>query len=171
MSCQTTFSLSAISRIWPPRFTERNTGNPGGSRYIDRDLNPGRWERSARARACRPDPRCTLAAVPLLNVLEGECRDLGTAECASEQLGGDGPVAQALVVASGAFRSACTCRAVNQFPRRTPLAATPFTRVMPLASSGPSSPLFAASTASFRTAVIRTLMETAPTPRASSATR
>ena len=52
-----------------------------------------------------------------------------------------------------------------------PLDATPFTRVMPLASSGASSPLSAASTASLRTAVIRTLMETAPSPRASSATR
>ena len=52
-----------------------------------------------------------------------------------------------------------------------PLDATPFTRVIPLASSGASSPLSAASTASLRTAVIRTLMETAPSPRASSATR
>ena len=48
---------------------------------------------------------------------------------------------------------------------------TPFTRVIPLASSGASNPLSAASTASLRTAVIRTLMETAPSPRASSATR
>ncbi|MGA2149008.1 MAG: hypothetical protein ABSH49_29040 [Bryobacteraceae bacterium] len=45
------------------------------------------------------------------------------------------------------------------------------TRVMPLASSGASNPLSAASTASFRTAVIRTFMETAPSPRASRATR
>ena len=42
---------------------------------------------------------------------------------------------------------------------------------MPAASSGASSPLSAASTASLRTAVIRTLMETDPSPRASSATR
>ena|ERR1039458_1904000 len=42
---------------------------------------------------------------------------------------------------------------------------------MPAASSGVSSPLPAASTASFRTAVMRTLMETDPSPRASSATR
>jgi hypothetical protein len=41
----------------------------------------------------------------------------------------------------------------GQFPKRTPLEATPFTRVMPLASSGASSLLSAASTASFRTAV------------------
>jgi hypothetical protein len=51
------------------------------------------------------------------------------------------------------------------------LDAIPFTRVIPLASSGASSPLSAASTASLRTAVTRTLMETAPSPRASSATR
>jgi hypothetical protein len=37
---------------------------------------------------------------------------------------------------------------------------------MPAASSNASSPLSAASTASFRTAVIRTLMETDPRPRA-----
>jgi hypothetical protein len=42
---------------------------------------------------------------------------------------------------SGAFRSAWACFAVSQFPRRTPLDATPFTLVMPLASSGASSPL------------------------------
>ena len=43
-------------------------------------------------------------------------------------------------------------------------------RVMPAASSGASNPLSAASTASFRTAVIRTLIEIDPSPRASSAT-
>jgi hypothetical protein len=42
----------------------------------------------------------------------------------------------------------------------TPLDLAPFTRVMPAANSGASSSLSAASTASFRTAVIRTLMET-----------
>jgi hypothetical protein len=47
----------------------------------------------------------------------------------------------------------------------------PFTRVIPVASSGASSLLSAASTASLRTAVIRTLIETAPSFRASSATR
>jgi hypothetical protein len=76
-----------------------------------------------------------------------------------------------VVVMSGAFRSACACFSESQFPKRTPLEATPFTRVIPLASSGASSPLSAASTASFRTAVIRTLIETEPRPRASSATR
>jgi hypothetical protein len=54
---------------------------------------------------------------------------------------------------------------------RTPFDATPFTRVIPAANSGARRPLSAASTASFLTAVIRTLMETAPSPRASSATR
>jgi hypothetical protein len=71
--------------------------------------------------------------------------------------------------AVGAFRSAC--RAVSLLPSRTPLDATPFSRVMALASSGDSRPLSAASTASFRSAVILTLMETAPNQRASSATR
>jgi len=77
-----------------------------------------------------------------------------------------------LVVAmSGAFNSVCACRTESQFPRRTPLDATCLTRVIPLASSGASSPLSEASTANLRTAVIRTLIETAPSPRASSATR
>ena len=76
-----------------------------------------------------------------------------------------------VVVMSGAFRSACACFSDSQFPKRTPLEATPLTRVIPLASSGASSPLSPASTASFRTAVIRTLMETEPRPRASRATR
>jgi hypothetical protein len=49
----------------------------------------------------------------------------------------------------------------GRLPRWTPLDATPFTRVIALASSGASSPLSAASTASFRTAVIRTLIEAA----------
>ena len=76
-----------------------------------------------------------------------------------------------VVVTSGVFSSVCACFTESQFPKRMPLDATPFTRVIPLASSGASSPLSAASTASLRTAVIRTLMETAPSPRASSATR
>lgn len=59
------------------------------------------------------------------------------------------------VVAFGAFRSVCACRTHSQFPRRTPLDATPFTRVIPVANSGASSPLSATSTARFRTAVIR----------------
>src|ERR1700722_6957653 len=42
---------------------------------------------------------------------------------------------------------------------------------MPAASSGASSPLSAASTASWRTAVIRTLIEIGPSLRASRATR
>ena len=52
-----------------------------------------------------------------------------------------------------------------------PELANGITRVMPLANSGASSPLSAASTASFRTAVIRTLIETEPSPRASRETR
>jgi len=68
---------------------------------------------------------------------------------------------------SGAFRSVWACRSDNQFPTRTPLALTPLMREIPAASSGASSPLSAASTASFRTAVILTLMDTEPSPRAS----
>src|ERR1035441_1903428 len=73
-----------------------------------------------------------------------------------------------LVDTSGVFRSFCACWTDNQFPTRTPTDLAPFTRA---ASSGASSPLSAASTANFRTAVMRTLMETDPRPRASNATR
>src|SRR5262249_43035349 len=45
------------------------------------------------------------------------------------------------VLASGAFKSACACVTVSQLPSRTPFEATPFTRVIPFASSGASSPL------------------------------
>src|ERR1039458_1013676 len=76
-----------------------------------------------------------------------------------------------LVATSGAFRSLWACCTDSQFPVRTPIDFAPFTRVMPAASSGASSPLSAASTASFRTAVMRTLIETDPSPRASRATR
>ena len=75
------------------------------------------------------------------------------------------------MVTSGVFSNVWACFTASQCPNRMPLDATPFTRVMPLASSGAKSPLSAASTASLRTAVIRTLMETAPSPRAYSATR
>ena len=56
-------------------------------------------------------------------------------------------------------------------PEANALGRNPFARMIPVASSGASSPLSAASTTSFRTAMIRTLMETAPSPRASRATR
>ena len=69
-----------------------------------------------------------------------------------------------VVVMSGAFRSAWACFSDSQFPVRTPIDLALFTRAMPAASSGASSPLSAASTASFRTAVIRTLMETDAQP-------
>jgi hypothetical protein len=72
---------------------------------------------------------------------------------------------------SGAFKSACAWRSDSQFPTRTPCERTPLIRAMPDASSGASSPLSAASTASLRTAVIRTFIEIGPSPRASSATR
>ena len=75
------------------------------------------------------------------------------------------------MAASGAFKSACAWGTESQFPTRTPFIFTPLMRVMPAASSGASSPLSAASTASLRTAVIRTLIEIDPSPRASSDTR
>jgi hypothetical protein len=65
-------------------------------------------------------------AIPLLNVLERKRRDLGAPKTAAEEYCHDRPVAQALLVlASGAFRSACTCLAVSQLPRRTPWKPRP----------------------------------------------
>jgi hypothetical protein len=72
---------------------------------------------------------------------------------------------------SGVFNSVWTCRIDSQFQTCTPFDLTPFIRVMPAASSGASSPLSAASTASLRTAGMRTLIEIEPSPRASNATR
>jgi hypothetical protein len=76
-----------------------------------------------------------------------------------------------VVVMSGALRRACACFSDSQFPVRTPIDFALFTRAMPAANSGANRPLSAASAANFRTAVIRTLIETDPRPRASSATR
>ena len=76
-----------------------------------------------------------------------------------------------VVVMSGAFRSAYACLSDSQFPVRTPIDLALFTQAIPAASSGASNPLSAASAASLRRAVIRTLMDTEPRPRASSATR
>ena len=75
------------------------------------------------------------------------------------------------VVESGAFSSSCACGTDSQFPKRTPFDLTPLIRVMPAASSGASSPLSAASTASFRTAVIRTLIEIGPRPLGAKSSR
>jgi hypothetical protein len=58
-----------------------------------------------------------------------------------------------------ALRSACAWRSVNELPERTPWARKPLTRAIPAASAGARSPLSAASTANFRTAVSRTLIE------------
>ncbi len=55
-----------------------------------------------------------------------------------------------VVAVSGALSSACACRSESQFPTRTPVDFTLFTRVIPAANSGASSPLSAASTASLR---------------------
>ena len=66
------------------------------------------------------------------------------------------------VAVSGALSRAWACRSESQLPTRTPFDLAPFTREMPAANPGASSPLSAASIASFRTAVMRTLMETEP---------
>ena len=75
------------------------------------------------------------------------------------------------VVMSGVFRSACACFSDSQFPMRTPMDLALFTRWMPAASSGASSPLSAASTASLRTADMRTMIDDDPSLRSSSDTR
>ena len=54
--------------------------------------------------------------------------------------------------------SSLPCSAVSQFPIRTPIRRTPFTRRIPAASSGLSRPESAASKATLRTAASRRLM-------------
>jgi hypothetical protein len=82
------------------------------------------------------------------------------------------PVAQGLL-GCGVWRAEKRLRLTSdrQFPSRTPFDFAPFTHAMPAASCGASSPLSAASTASLRTAVIWTLTDTEPSPRASSEPR
>ena len=75
------------------------------------------------------------------------------------------------VVMSGALTRACACLNDSQFPTRMPTDFTLLMRPMPAANSGSSKPLSAASTASFRMADIRMMIDDEPRPRASSDTR
>src|ERR1017187_9445920 len=75
------------------------------------------------------------------------------------------------IVVSGALRSAWACFRESQLPARTPMNFALFTRWMPAANSGASSPLSVASTASLRMADMRTMMLDDPSPRSSRVTR
>src|SRR5579863_3084735 len=72
---------------------------------------------------------------------------------------------------SGALKSDCACRCDSQFPTRMPVDLTLFTRLIPWASSGASSPLSAASAASLRMADILIMMDDDPSLRSSRDTR
>ena len=76
--------------------------------------------------------------VPLLDVPERERRAPPNAGVRSQGAppGSRGRGVLWSVLASGVFSSVCACLTVSQLPKRTPLDATPFTRVIPLASSG-----------------------------------
>ena len=76
-----------------------------------------------------------------------------------------------VVVISGTLRSVCACFSDSQFPIRTPIDFALFTRWMPAANSGASSPLSVASTASLRIADMRTIIDDDPSLRSSSETR
>jgi hypothetical protein len=125
------------------------------------------WQRTLSASS--PEVHDAPAAISLLHVSHRQRRYLGASEPTSPR--STARIARSrrpfFVAASGAFSSACACLTQSQFPSRTPFAATPLMRVIPAASSGASNPLSAASTASLRTAVIRTLIEIGPSPRAS----
>jgi hypothetical protein len=75
------------------------------------------------------------------------------------------------VVTSGAPRRTCACRNESQLPTRTPFDFTPFTRRMPATNSGASNSLSLASTANFRIAERRILIDDEPRPRTSSDVR
>ena len=63
---------------------------------------------------------------------------------------------------SGVFSSAWACFWESQLPIRTPIDFALFARWMPAASSGASSPLSVASTASFLMANMRTIIDDDP---------
>jgi hypothetical protein len=75
------------------------------------------------------------------------------------------------VVMSGALRRLWACRIESQFPTRTPVDFTLFTRLIPAANSGASSPLSAASAASLRIADMRMMIDDDPRLRSCSDTR
>ena len=67
--------------------------------------------------------------VALLDVPDGERRDLRSSKAAAKENGQNGLISRGpYSVKSGAFSSACAWFAVSQFPKRTPFDATPFTR-------------------------------------------
>ena len=66
---------------------------------------------------------------------------------------------------SGSFNRLGAWRADSQLPARTPTIFALFTRAIPAASSGASSPLSAASAASLRIAGVRTMIDDEPSLR------
>jgi hypothetical protein len=176
-NCQTTFSLRLSPQTSSPRFTGRNT-KPSVMTAAEVQasiaifVHVGIGIVRMRTRPCLPT-RSTMH-----HRLSRCCMCLSvsaaTSDRRSPQPSSTASIARSrrpFLVASGAFRRAWACRRENQFPTWTPFDFAPFTREMPAASSGANKPLSAALTASFRTAEIRTLMETDPSPRASSTTR
>jgi hypothetical protein len=89
---------------------------------------------------------------PLLDVPEGERRDLRASQSAPEEHSQDRPISQSLCWWWHPARSgALGLLPSQQFPRRKPLETTPFTHVIPFASSDANGMEAAVSTASFRT--------------------
>jgi len=76
-----------------------------------------------------------------------------------------------VVVVSGALSKAWACRSDSQFPVRMPCVFALFTRAMPVASSGASRPLSAASAASLRMADMRMIIDEDPSLRSSKSPR
>jgi hypothetical protein len=112
----------AVPRICRPRFTERNAGplviaaavaqaSIAISSQVGIDTVP--------TRPSFPDQiHNAPAAITPLDVLKGGRRYFGATESAAEQHREDGRFRTPLVVvASGAFRSACACLAVSQSQR------------------------------------------------------
>jgi hypothetical protein len=88
-----------------------------------------------------------------LEVLPLEPDKFGSPEPTADQQSQDGPVALARIVSAGrVWSNFLDCSTVSQLPILTPRRLAPFTRRMPAASSGLSSPVSAASYASRRTA-------------------
>src|ERR1700733_7798802 len=101
---------------------------------------------------------------------EGECRHPRPSEAAAEKNRENCVICSPPTVAiSGGLRSAC--RWDRQFPTRVPVDLTLFTRLMPWANSGASSPLSAAPAATLRIADILIMMEDDQSRLSSSDTR
>jgi hypothetical protein len=161
---------AVATNYWPENTAIRNPAGrcPG----VDRHPHPIRHRDGADPAVFANEIDDTPATVARLHVRHCERSNLGPAESAAEKNGEDGTVTEP--TERGDIRRVeqhlCLARRWLVSRRmRTDFAL--FTRAIPAASSGASSPLSAASAASLRIADILMMMDDDPSPRSSSDTR